>query len=772
MRTVGSRSERSILSSIEGRIDCRFARGAPGPPVADQSSVSAPTPEVLRDVALTRAEYERAFDELDRPPNTLELGIIGGLWSEHCGYKHSRPLLKRLPGKGARVLFGPGEENAGAVDIGDGLAVVMKIESHNHPSAVEPFQGAATGVGGILRDIFTMGARPVAILDSLRFGPLESARGRYLANGVISGIAWYGNCVGVPTVGGEIGVAPCYAGNPLVNALCVGVARHENLTRAVASGTGNQLVLVGADTGRDGIHGATFASVEDPEASHRGVVQVGNPFMEKLLLEACLEVLGGGAVVGLQDLGATGLSSASVEAAARSGTGVRLHLEQVARRADSMTPYEVMLSESQERMLVTVERGRASEVQAVFAKWGLHSDVVGEVTDGGELEVCENGAPQAELPIRMLVDAPTYTYPIKRPAYLDEVQALDPTRVPEPTDLTHAFSKLLESPNIASRRGVFRQYDHMVGINTIAPPGGDAAVLRVKGTRKGLALATDGNARLCYLDPRAGGALAVAEATRNVSCTGAAPIAITNCLNFGSPEDPAVYFQLAEVVEGMAAACRVLDVPVISGNVSLYNETGGSAIWPTPVIGALGLLEDVELQCNIGFQQAGDVVALLGRTEPDLSGSEYLAASHGLVAGKPRVDLELEKRLQGLVRYLIRDGLLQSVHDCAEGGLAVTVAECAFAGGLGADVQPDLADARPDAALFAETPSRVVVSLTRGNWDQVRRRAAGVGVPCNEIGVVGGNRLRIGPVALPSQEARSAWESGLTKALAGTASGG
>ncbi len=587
----------------------------------------APDDAALRDVALTRHEYDLAFDILDRAPNAVELGIIGGMWSEHCGYQHSRPLLRRFPGTGPQVLVGPGQENAGAVDIGDGLAIVMKVESHNHPSAVEPFQGAATGVGGILRDIFTMGARPIAILDSLRFGSLSDARSRFLANGVVGGIAWYGNCVGVPTVGGEIGVAPCYSGNPLVNAMCAGLIRHEDLTSAAASGPGNPLILVGADTGRDGIHGATFASVEDPEASHRGVVQVGNPFMEKLLLEACLEALGTGGVAGLQDLGATGLTSAVIEAADRGGCGVTLDVARVSRRAVGMTPYEVMLSESQERMLVVAHAGREDAVRAIFTKWGLHSDVIGHVATGRDVCVTEGSVDVARLPVSMLVDAPTYAFPVERPAYLDDVQRLDVGEVPEPTDLSETFLALLGAPNVASRRGVYRQYDHMVGTHTIGPPGGDAAVLRIKGTDRAIALCTDGNSRHCYLDPFNGGAMAVAEAARNVSCTGATPLAITNCLNFGSPEDPAVYYQLARVIDGMTAACNAIGTPVISGNVSLYNESGDGAIWPTPVVGMLGLLEEADASCGIALGAEGNIVGLLGDTPPALDGSEYLAVS-------------------------------------------------------------------------------------------------------------------------------------------------
>ena len=733
---------------------------------------AVPDDATLRDVALTRDEYHLAFDMLDRAPNSVELGIIGGMWSEHCGYKHSRPLLRRFPGTGPRVLVGPGQENAGAVDIGDGLAIVMKIESHNHPSAVEPFQGAATGVGGILRDIFTMGARPIAILDSLRFGSLGDARSRFLANGVVGGIAWYGNCVGVPTVGGEIQVAPCYAGNPLVNAMCAGLIRHEDLTSAAASGPGNPLILVGADTGRDGIHGATFASVEDPEASHRGVVQVGNPFMEKLLLEACLEALRTGGVAGLQDLGATGLTSAVVEAADRGGCGVTIDVGRVSRRADRMTPYEVMLSESQERMLVVAHAGREDEVRAIFTKWGLHSDVIGHVADGRDVRVTEGSTDVAQLPASMLVDAPTYTFPVKRPAYLEDVQQLNAEDVPEPEDLTETFLTMVAAPNIASRRGVYRQYDHMVGTHTIGPPGGDAAVLRIKGTDRAIALCTDGNARHCYLDPFHGGAMAVAEAARNVSCTGAAPLALTNCLNFGSPEDPAVYYQLARVINGMTAACEALGTPVISGNVSLYNESGGQAIWPTPVVGMLGLLERADSSCGIGFGAKGDIVGLLGDTPPALDGSEYLAVVHGQVAGAPTIDLAAELAVQTLLRDLIQAELLVSSHDCSDGGLAVAVAECAFAGDIGVDLELNSPHQREDVALFGEAPSRVVISATAADWAAAEDRAAAAGVPLRALGRVGGDRLRLGQVDVSLDEAYRAWDQGLDAALAGRQANG
>ncbi len=730
---------------------------------------SLPTDAELREVALTRDEYKRAADLLGRQPNQVELGIIGGMWSEHCGYKHSRPLLKRLPGDGDQVLIGAGEENAGAVDIGDGLAIVMKIESHNHPSAVEPFQGAATGVGGILRDIFTMGARPIALLDSLRFGPLDDQRGRYLANGIVGGVAWYGNCMGVPTVGGEVSINTCYRGNPLVNAMCVGIIEHEKLTSATAKGSGNQLILVGADTGRDGIHGATFASVDDPEASHRGVVQVGNPFMEKLLLEACLEALETNTVVGLQDLGATGLTSSSVESAGRGGGGVAIQVDQIARRADGMSPYELMLSESQERMLVVAERGDVSKLQRVFSRWGLHSDVIGEVISTPNLEVLDGDTHVASIPIDMLVNAPTYSFPVERPQYLDETGSFSMDLIPDVVDPTAIFLKLLASPNIASRQPIYQQYDHMVGTNTIIAPGGDAALLRVKGTEKAIAVATDGNGRTTFLEPFVGGAAAVAEAARNVSCTGALPIALTNCLNFGSPEQPTAYYQLSQAIDGMAAASTALGTPVISGNVSLYNESDGKSIWPTPIVGALGILNNLEKRCQMGFACSGDEVAVLGGGTPELDGSEYLSVIHDVVAGVPKLVLNDEMVLQRLVRELISVQLLSSAHDCADGGLAIALAESAFAGGLGVRAEGLHAKRRIDEMLFGESQSRIVVSYPSSAGPAVAAAAATAGVPFSQLGGVGGDRLLIGPIDVALTDAESSWTNGLKLALAGNA---
>ncbi|CAN5453815.1 phosphoribosylformylglycinamidine synthase subunit PurL [soil metagenome] len=733
------------------------------------ASEAEPGDDLLREVALTREEYRVACGRLGRTPNALELGIIGGMWSEHCSYKHSRHLLSRFPTQGPRVLMGAGEENAGAVDIGDGLAIVMKVESHNHPSAVEPFQGAATGVGGILRDIFTMGARPIALLDSLRFGPLDSPRSRHLAEGIIAGIGWYGNCVGVPTVGGEVMVAEAYAGNPLVNAMAVGIMRHEDLRRSAARGVGNAVILFGADTGRDGVHGATFASLTDPDTSHRGVVQVGDPFLEKLRIEACLGLLGQPGLVGLQDLGATGLTSATVEAAHRAGSGMVIDIADVPLRATGMAPYEVMLSESQERMLAIVEQGTEAAFLARFRDAGLHAATIGRVSETAALQVRSGDELLADLPIDMLVNAPAVRPPVERPVWLDDVQRLDNEHVPMPADLTATFLELLAAPDIASREPVFSRYDQMVGTNTVIAPGGDAALLRVKGTARAIALATDGNGRLCFLDPRQGGRIAVAEAARNVSCTGATPIAVTDCLNFGSPEDPAVAYQMAEVIEGLADACEAFGVPVVSGNVSLYNDSRGVPVWPTPVVGMLGLLEDVSRRCDSGFRAEGDAVLLLGETLPDLSGSAYLAHAHGRVAGAPSIDLEREVALQVLVRALIAEGLLRSAHDCSDGGLAVALAESAFRSGLGLRC-PDVGDhLRPDTALFAETQSRVVVSVAPGDRAELERRASAAGVPATPLGQVGGVRLVLGEVDVALETARAAWSTGLARALGGAA---
>jgi phosphoribosylformylglycinamidine synthase subunit PurL len=705
----------------------------------------------LRASGLLPSEYEAIVARLGREPNPVELGILGAMWSEHCGYKHSRRLLHRLPTTGPRVLQGPGE-NAGAVDVGDGLAVVLKMESHNHPSAVEPTQGAATGVGGIVRDVFTMGARPIALLDSLRFGDLAERRTRYLLDGVVAGISAYGNCIGVPTVGGEITFDPGYTGNPLVNAMCVGIARVEHLTRAGASGVGNSLLLVGADTGRDGIQGAAFASNDDPEASHRGVVQVGNPLLEKLLLEACLAAIAEGQVLAMQDLGAAGLTSSSVEMAARGdGLGVEIDVARVPRREHGMTPFEVMLSESQERMLVLVERGREAVVQAHFARWELHAAVVGQVTDDELIRVLDASEPVAELPISLLTEeVPAYALQPAPPPSLGSVSggtSSDPRAGPD------ALRGLLASPNLASRRPVFRQYDTTVQAHTVLGPGAAAAaVLRIEGApNKGLALTTDCNPRYTRANARLGAQQAVAEAARNLACVGAVPIAVTDCLNFGNPEKAGVAWQLVEAVEGLAEACRALDVPIVSGNVSLYNETAGQAIPPTPVVGMVGLLEDVTRAVRLGFPP-GCRVLLLGHTPRQLSLGEYNPSG-----AFPWLDLDAERRLGDLLRSLATRRLIGSAQDVSDGGLAVALAECCFAGNTGAHI-----DHLSEIDLFSEDQARAVVTCCDEEVADILQLAKQHEVPAEPIGWTGGERLIVrDAVDAPIEDLRAVWEAGL-----------
>jgi phosphoribosylformylglycinamidine synthase len=755
-------------------------------------------PEVLQEIAVSMEEYERIVTLLRREPNPVELGMFGALWSEHCGYKNSRPLLRMFPNESPRVLVRAGEENAGAVDIGDGLAVVLKVESHNHPSAIEPYEGAATGVGGIVRDIFAMGAFPIALMNSLRFGPLTDPHNRHLFGGVVAGISGYGNCLGIPNVGGEIVFAESYAGNPLVNAMCVGLLEQGKLTRAQTGAPGNILMLVGSDTGRDGIHGASgLASTTDPSAKElRSAVQVGNPFMEKLLIEACMELAAAGFLVGMQDLGAAGLTSSAIECAARSGTGLELDVLAVPRRATGMTAYEVMLSESQERMLVIVKPEDEGRVRAVFDKYDLHCAVIGRVTDDGMARIKEGDSVVADVPVRYLTDPPQYRRQGVKPAGLDALQAYDFRALPDlaadterrwrdlPSghrrQLTAAedlLLRLLASPNIASKAPVFRQYDHMVQDNTIIPPGHDAAVLRVKGTRRGLALTTDGNGRLCFLDPYIGGMIAVCEAARNVSCVGAEPIAATDCLNFGNPERLEIYYQLEECIRGMADACTMLGIPVVSGNVSLYNETGTSAVYPTPVIGMLGLLENVERRAPSGFTQPGSPVMLLGDTlrgesaddnrDPSaLAGSEYAALAHGVVAGQPRFDIALEQRLQQVVREAIARGWVTAAHDGADGGLAVALAEMCMLGNVGLTAWSAAYEGRADGLLFGERQSRIVVEVAPEHLSEFAELAGDAVVPRVRLGVVGGDRLTIANlVDMPVSDLADAWRGGLERAL-------
>jgi phosphoribosylformylglycinamidine synthase subunit PurL len=734
------------------------------------------TPQVAAEHGLTPDEYARIQKILGRDPNFTELGIFSVMWSEHCSYKSSRVHLKRLPTQGTHVVQGPGE-NAGVVDIGDGLCAVFKIESHNHPSFVEPFQGAATGVGGILRDIFTMGARPIAVLDSLRFGPItpgpgagsatpaEIERNRRILDGVIRGIGFYGNCFGVPTVGGEVVFEPCYSNNPLVNALALGIARREELFFAKARGEGNPVIYAGAKTGRDGIHGASLlASAEFSEESQqkRPNVQVGDPFLEKLLLEACLEAMRTGAVVAIQDMGAAGLTSSSSEMASRGGMGIEIDLARVPQRETGMTPYEIMLSESQERMLLVAERGREHEVFKVFNKWGLDAVEIGRVTADGKLRVLDHGRLAAKIPAHAIAEeGPRYSRPTAAPQTTGaKGQAPSISFAAEGTSLTENFKQLLASPTIASKYWITEQYDSMVRTNTrIGPGSGDAAVLRLKETKRAIALATDGNGRWCFLDPRLGAMHAVVEAARNVACTGARPIAATNCLNFGNPEKPEVMWQFSEAIDGISEACRSLDIPITGGNVSFYNETLGKPIYPTPVLGVLGLMEDAEYALGSGFQKDGDVILLLEgngkdagrRTEAaraqEFASSEYAKTVHGIVAGAPpAIDLDAEKRLIECLVKLASEKILLSAHDVSDGGLAVTLAESCFdRKGLSAQVEirSESANEPAEYALFGERGGRAVVSLAPASLASVRAIAAQYSVAAQPIGTVSRGEFRI-----------------------------
>jgi phosphoribosylformylglycinamidine synthase subunit PurL len=718
----------------------------------------------LREVALTPDEYRVIVGALKRVPNDVELGMLGVLWSEHCSYKTSKALLRKLPSTGAGVLQGPGE-NAGAVSIGDGWAVVFKIESHNHPSAIEPYQGAATGVGGILRDVIAMGARPIALLDSLRFGPLPGSRRHF--DGVVAGIGGYGNCIGVPTVAGEVYFEDCYASNPLVNAMCVGLVRADQLMRARAEGTGNRLLLVGADTGRDGIHGASFASLEldEESSSRRPAVQVGNPFLEKCLLEACMDLARTDAVIAIQDLGAAGLTSSVAECAGRvKGAGALIDVSRVPRRERGMTPYEVMLSESQERMLVVVRRGREPEVEAIFREWDLTSAVIGEVTDDGMVTVLDGDDEVARLPVELLTEGAPLRRLIGMPP--EPGPALNLDALAPIADAGATLLQMLASPNLCSRRPVIRRYDHMVGDSTVIEPGGDAAMLRVKGTRIGLAVTTSCNARYCHLDPNLGAQLAVAEAARNIIATGAQPMAVTDCLNFANPDRPEVYWEMEETIDGLAHACRVLEIPIVSGNVSLYNESaGGAGIYPTPVVGMVGHIEDYGHRLQAGLKHDGDFVLLIGSSHNDLGGSEYLKVVHGKVAGRPpALDLTRERAVNKLILAAARGGLLRSAHDCSDGGMLVALAEACMLGGLGMrgpalDPEPPL---RLDAAFFGESPSRYIVSAPSRAMPELQSLARRHHVEIALLGLAGGDVLELeGQLRVPLADLRLAWEGGL-----------
>ncbi|GAA2880176.1 phosphoribosylformylglycinamidine synthase subunit PurL [Enterococcus casseliflavus] len=736
----------------------------------DKMIVKEPTPQEIKDTklyeqwGLTQEEYRMISEDiLGRLPNYTETGLFSVMWSEHCSYKNSKPVLRKFPTEGPQVLQGPGE-GAGIVDIGDDLAVVFKAESHNHPSAVEPYEGAATGVGGIIRDIFSMGARPIAVLDSLRFGELDNPRTKYLLEEVVAGISGYGNCIGIPTVGGEVAFDPCYEGNPLVNAMCVGIIAHKDIQKGQAKGVGNTIMYVGAKTGRDGIHGATFASEEfvEGEEQQRSAVQVGDPFMEKLLLEACLELIvdHSDILVGIQDMGAAGLVSSSAEMASKAGSGLRLTLDDVPQRETNMTPYEMMLSESQERMLICVKKGHEAEVEALFKKYDLEAVVIGEVTDDGNYRLFHHGQEVANLPVDALAeDAPTYYKEMAEPKRI-KVFKETPDFVPVIHSATSVFADLLQQPTIASKRSIFETYDSQVRTNTVVGPGSDAAVLRIKGTNKALAMTTDCNARYLYLDPEVGGQIAVAEAARNIVASGGRPLAITDCLNFGSPDKPEGFWELSTAADGISEACRVLETPVISGNVSLYNETDGQSVYPTPVIGMVGLIEELAHITTQHFQAAGDLIYVLGETHADFNGSELQKLQTRKIAGRlMSFDLETEKMNQQLVTAAIQAGLVQSAHDCAEGGLAIALAESAFDKGFGLNVTVSL----PAAQLFSETQSRFVLSVAP---DKKAAFEALVGAAATAIGeVTADGQIRMqaqdDTIEMPLTEAKLKWEEAI-----------
>jgi phosphoribosylformylglycinamidine synthase len=726
----------------------------------------AVTAELARSQGLIGEEFERLRELLGREPTFTELGITSALWSEHCSYKSSRVLLREFPTEGPHVVHGPGE-NAGVVDLGSGWVATFKMESHNHPSFIEPYQGAATGVGGILRDVFTMGARPVALLDSLRFGEIDAPRMRHLIDGVVRGIGDYGNCVGVPTVGGEVSFHRRYNGNILVNAFALGLARRDRIFTARATGPGNRILYVGSRTGRDGIHGATMASESftDESEAKRPTVQVGDPFTEKVLLEACLEAMRTGAIVAIQDMGAAGLTSSSFEMAGRGGTGIRLDLDQVPLREPGLTPYEMMLSESQERMVLVARRGREEEVARVFRRWGLQVVPIGEVTSGGRAVLTHRGRTVADLPIDPLTrQAPEYHRPAQQPGDLERRWA--PPEVPPAEDPGAALVALLTTPELASKEWIFRQYDHTVRTNTVIGPGGDAAVLLLKGTPGGVALCSDVNPVYCGLDPRRGGAQAVAEAVRNLACAGAEPLGLTDCLNFGNPENPEVLWELRECIRGMAEACRALGVPVVSGNVSLYNETNGVSILPTPTVAMVGAVPEVRKVPPGCFVAAGDQVLLLGEDRGEYGGSAYLRLLHGIESGRPPVvDLAAEGRLAELLRVLVFRGVTRTAHDLSDGGLAVALAECCFGRGLGARITVP----GSPTALFSETQGRALVAVAPRDVDAVLRAAERARVPARTLGAVGGDRLEIradgGGLDLEVAPLREAWATALPRAL-------
>lgn len=758
------------------------------------TQTTAITSQIVEQHNLTPGEYDRIVEILGREPNLTELGVFSVMWSEHCSYKSSRIHLKRLPTTGERVIVPPGE-NAGVVDIGDDWCVAFKVESHNHPSFIEPFQGAATGVGGILRDVFTMGARPIAAMNSLRFGPISTANGqaanetsriinrnRSILKGCVAGIGHYGNCFGVPTVGGEVVFDESYSLNPLVNAFALGIVRKDQIFFGKASGIGNPVLYAGAKTGRDGIHGATMASAEFDEQAleKRPTVQVGDPFLEKLLLEACLEAMRSGAIEGIQDMGAAGLTSSSVEMAARAGNGLEIDLTLVPQRETGMTAYEMLLSESQERMLIVAKQGREKQVVEIFNKWDLDAVVIGKVVEGDRLKIIHNGVVEADLPVKALTDeAPKYERPMAERSLKPKVQSEKSDFGPWTLDFGLALKWLLASPNICSKRWVYEQYDTMVRTNTALLPGADAAVIRIKETRRAIAMCLDGNGKFTAISPREGAKLAVAEAARNVVCVGARPIAVTNCLNFASPERPEVMWGFSEVIDGMAETCLAFNTPVVSGNVSFYNETDGKGILPTPTIGMVGLVEDTRKLITYGFKREGDIIAVLGVTRDDLAASEYAQTIRGLTTDEliangvvPQIDLDQEKLVQETLLRLADLCLLNSAHDCSDGGLAVTIAECCFSSlgrkGMGAEIDLKSNGLSDEALLFGESPSRIVISFKPENLENVKMIAGDC--PFEVIGQVGGDNLDISvnkemKITSPIADLETVWRDSLKSSL-------
>tara|TARA_Y100001970_G_scaffold22653_1_gene26257 strand:- start:7353 stop:9560 length:2208 start_codon:yes stop_codon:yes gene_type:complete len=729
--------------------------------------------EILDEIAISKFEYGEIVKKLKREPNHLELGLFGALWSEHCGYKHTKNLLKKLSDDSNDLPVKLGEENAGVIDIGNNISIVMKIESHNHPSAIEPFQGAATGVGGIIRDIFAMGARPVALLNSLRFGLPENEKNKYIINGVVSGISYYGNCIGIPNVGGEIYFSKTYEGNPLVNAMCVGIIKNNKIMSAKADQAGDLLVLVGSETGRDGIHGASgLASKTFQEQDElRSAVQVGNPFLEKILIESCLDAIKLEEVVGLQDCGAAGITSAAIEMAERSNLGLMIDVSKIPQRESQMNAYELMLSESQERMLLSIKSNGFSKVKNIFDKWDIKCEIIGKFIDKPSIDIYQDKNKLSSTPVSALTSPPLYELSTNKPNWLNILQKTDLSKIDLPASTPKdILLQIITSPNIASKKSIFRQYDHHVQTNTVIEPGGDASLLRIKGSSKGISLSTDSNGKKIYLDPNIGTQIAVAEACRNISCTGAKPVALTDGLNFGDPEKEDVQYQLTESIDGLIKASKMFSTPVISGNASLYNESSGNSIYPTTIIGCIGIIEDANNHVNIKFKQVGDLIVVLGHSSAwgssnDLSGSEYLETIHKRVQGQPEIDLELELKTQKLCRLGIKNKIIKSAHDVSDGGIAVTIIESCISGGIGASINEDITN-RWDAALFGETQSKIIISISPDDLNELTILANQNGVPIKTVGKVGGDSVIFSELlSISLEEIAKKWDSSLENLL-------